>query len=47
MYSDNCIPKLPKTAYSCIGDGPNTAWLTSERAGNFMAVPKISTPLGA
>lgn len=45
MYSDDLIPELPKTAHSCRRDGPATAWLPSERPGNVMPVPKISTLL--
>jgi hypothetical protein len=39
----NLIPELLNSAHNFIRDGPATAVLTSERPGNVIPVPKIST----
>ena len=43
--SDNLIPKLPNTAYSCGQQVPVTTWFRSARPGNAIPVPKTSTML--
>ena len=44
--SDNLIPELTNTAYSCGRHGPVTACFRSARSGNVIPVPKTSTSEG-
>lgn len=44
--SDNLIPELPNSAYSCSRHSPGTAWFCSAQPGNFIPVLKTSTFLG-
>jgi len=43
--SNNLIPELPHTAYSCSQHRPVTAWFRLPQYGNVIPVPKTSTLL--
>ena len=44
--TENVIPALPSTAYSCNQHGPATAWFMSARPGNGIPVPKTPAVFG-